>query len=280
MIYPRHSQRSDRPNRPPFSMRSEQPFKKVEPSLPKGLKHDEMKVYGVAAALALWDMRAIDIVRVYVTEPRLKEFGALLKWCANQKKAYHILTDAELEAVSGSVHHEGVVLIAKSRPILHDEDLPQSLETLPKNCILLYLDGVQNPHNVGAILRSAAHFGVPYVLGRYGALKALGSAGYRVAEGGAEHCQLVTLRDPSKAVALLKEKGFQIVATAANGTNSLKTHPLRGRILLVLGGEIEGVSPMMLGRADVTIRIPGTGHVESLNVSVATGVLLSHFTAQ
>jgi TrmH RNA methyltransferase len=239
-----------------------------------------MKVYGVAAALALWDMRAVDIIRVYVTTERLKEFGGLLKWCAKQKKAYHILTSAELETVSGSVHHEGVTLIARARPMLTDEDFSQALSSLPEHCMLVYLDGVQNPHNVGAILRTAAHFGVRYVIGRQGALKSLGSAGYRVAEGGAEHCQIVTIRDPSRTIAELRSKGFQIVATASNGDQDLSSEPLRGRVLLVLGGEVEGVSAMMLGRADRTVRIPGTGHVESLNVSVAAGVAMSHYSAK
>ncbi len=268
MKYPRHPSKPTPPS--PVDLKP----------TPRGLKAGEMKIYGVSAALALWESRASDIIRVYIAENRLKEFGGLLKWCAKQKKAYHILTPKELEAVSGSVHHEGVVFIAKSRLELEDEEFYLALEKLPKSCLLVYLDGVQNPHNVGAIMRTAAHFGVPYLLGKKGNLKSIGSAGYRIAEGGAEHCQLVTLSDPKKAIDTLRAKNFKILATDANADHALGQSPLPERVLFILGGEVEGVSDLMLGRSDLTVRIPGTGHVESLNVSVATGILMSHFFAK
>jgi tRNA G18 (ribose-2'-O)-methylase SpoU len=71
----------------------------------------EIKVYGRNACAALWQHRAADIVRVYVTEPMLKDFGPLLKWCAKNKKAYHVLDNASMEKVAQSVHHEGVVIL-------------------------------------------------------------------------------------------------------------------------------------------------------------------------
>ena len=238
----------------------------------------EIKYYGLHACQFIWKKRAKDIIRVYLDESNVKTFKPLLKWCAGNKKAYHIVPEEELQKVSESVHHEGVCILARQPAAMNAQDFLAAL-TQPKVC-LLYLDGVQNPHNIGSILRSCAHFGVPYVLGEQGKLPALSPSACRIAKGGAELVQLVTLPSPLKTLQALKAKGFTFVSTSSHGGTSLYKVSLSPKTVIIMGSESDGVSDSLFSLATTKIQIPGTGEVESLNVSVATSLCLGEYYRQ
>ena len=165
---------------------------------------NEQKYYGLHACLAIWAKRPYDVVRVYAHESNIKALTPILKGCAAQKKAYHIVSTEELNRITDSVHHEGVCILAKEpRPISFSE-LIESIRG-SKVC-LLYLDGVQNPHNIGSIMRTCAHFGIPYILGDR--LPSLSASACRIAKGGAELVRLVQLDQPPAALEQLKKLGF------------------------------------------------------------------------
>lgn len=228
--------------------------------------------HGVRACAALFARRPEAIVRVYVTEPRRRQFAPLLAWCGRERKGFQVLADDNLARLTGSIHHEGVAILARQLPRWTLADLlgrPTGL-TGP----LLYLDGVQNPHNLGSILRSAAHFGVGAILGRAGDLPPLSPAAVRVAEGAAESVPVCDLADPAADLGRLRQAGWRLVVTTSHAGDPLYAAILPARAVLVLGSEGEGVSPAIDRLADLRVRIPGTGAVESLNVSVACGVAL------
>lgn len=243
------------------------------------INKSEMKVYGFHACMALFEQRPESIIRVYCDEPRVKMLSALLKWCAANKKAYHIIPSEELEKVTQSVHHEGVCILAKQAEVLTFEDLLSQLPKLPKRQCWLYLDGVGNPHNVGSIVRVCAHFGIPYILGDK-SLQQLSASSYRVAKGGAEVVQLVAMPNPKRGLQQLKDAGFAIVASSNQAEKSLYTYRFPQRTLLAFGSEGEGLSQMLLRESTVTVQIPGSGQVESLNVAVAAGLCLGEFWRQ
>ncbi len=226
-----------------------------------------MKYYGFHACLAIWKKRPQDIIRVYLDPIHLKALRPLLKWCAENKKAYHIIEAKELEKVSGSVHHEGVCLLAKE-----PKEAPPSFAKDGKAC-LLYLDGVQNPHNLGAILRSAAHFSLSGILGT----KDLSPSCCRIAMGGSEIVPLFAPKDP---FSWLKQNRFAILATSSHQGEPLYHFRFPPRSALIFGSETEGVSKTLLTKADHCIRIPGSGSVESLNVSVAAALCMSEYYRQ
>ncbi len=229
----------------------------------------ELKYYGFHACLAIWKKRPQDIVRIYLDPALLKRCKPLLKWCAQTKRAYHIVEPLELEKISESVHHEGICLLAKKPP------MASSLST--KNGCLIYLDGVQNPHNLGAIVRSAAHFGTLGIIGEKKILPALSPSSCRIAQGGAEEISLLPLSSP---ISWLKENRYALIATSSHKGEELYNFRFPPRAALVLGSETEGVSKQLLSQADHLIRIPGTGSIESLNVSVATALCLSEYYRQ
>jgi TrmH RNA methyltransferase len=228
--------------------------------------------HGVRACEALFVRRPEAIVRVYLTEPRRRQFAKLVAWCAASRKGFQIVADENLARLTGSIHHEGVAILAKQLPRLSLADLLGRGASLTGP--LVYLDGVQNPHNLGSILRTAAHFGAAAVVGRAGDLPPLSPAAVRVAEGAAEAVPVADLADPAADLGRLKREGWRVVVTSSHGGESLYTAALPPRAVLVLGSEGAGVSRAVDALADLRVRIPGTGTVESLNVSVACGVVL------
>jgi TrmH RNA methyltransferase len=142
-------------------------------------------------------------------------------------------------------------------------------------CLVL-LEGVTNPHNLGAIARVAAHFGVHGILVS-GDAPTLSAAVHRTAEGGLEHIPVVRVGDPVAALALLREAGYVGIATSSHTGDTLGRVSLPEKALFLLGSERDGLSDRLLEAAGLCLRIPGTGAVESLNVATATAVLLAEY---
>ena len=236
----------------------------------------ELKYYGIHACLALSEKRRQDIIRVYLDESNVKTFSPLLKWCAAEKKVYRILPPAELNKVADSIHHEGICIQAKELPPLKEAEFRLMLGKSLKTC-LLYLDGIQNPHNIGSIIRTAAHFGVPYILGEN--LPSLSPSACRIAKGGAEIVRLVSLTTPLETLRWLKAQGFSFVGTSSHRGTSLFQYSFSPRSILAMGSESTGVSEQLLKTGSL-VQIPGTSAVESLNVSVATALCLGEYTRQ
>lgn len=249
------------------------------PRAPEGTR--ELKYYGRAACEALFRARPEEIVRVYLEKDLIPQFSELLKRLAADRKAYHLVTGEELEKITESVHHQGICILARERPVL---TLPELLSRLKaaegKPQMLVYLDGVENPHNLGAIVRTCAHFGVRYVLGARQRLPRLSPSACRVAEGGAEQVELVFLDEPLLDLETLSKRGFRLLATSGARGTPLYRYRFPAQAILALGAEVEGISAAMEQAAADLLCIPGTGKVESLNVGVAFGVIAGEFYRQ
>lgn len=241
---------------------------------------EEMKYYGYHACLAILERRPQDIIRVYCEESKVKPLGALLKWCANNKKAYHIVAAAELEKVTQSVHHEGVCVLARKPQVPSFDELVRSLPKMGPRICMIYLDDVQNPHNLGSILRVSAHFGVPYILGDAEHLPQLSASSCRIAQGGAEMVPVIPLAHPKRAIEQLKKLGFGLVATSSHADKSLYGYAFPPRTILAFGSESTGLTRAIADLSTAAVQIPGTGEVESLNVSIASALCLGEYWRQ
>jgi TrmH RNA methyltransferase len=239
----------------------------------------ELKYYGLAACQSIWQARPEDVIRIYLLESRTRDCGAMLKWAAAQRKAYHIVNEDDLEKLTESIHHQGICLLAREPLPFAFADLLEEIEEETRPVMLVYLDGVENPHNLGAILRTCAHFGIGYVLGEAGKLPTASPSACRVAEGGAEHVKLISVKDKQKALRELKGLGFEVMTTAARG-QSLYQHQFNKRSLIIMGAEGTGVSRALQHLADKTLMIPGSGAVESLNVASAFSIVSGEFVRQ
>lgn len=242
------------------------------------MKNLESKYYGFHTCLSLWKKRPADVVRVYLDKNRVSELKPLLKWCADNKRAYHIIPEEELIKVSESIHHEGVCLLAKNPPPLSVSEFLKQVGD--KKMGLLYLDGVENPHNLGSIVRTAAHFDFNLILGEAGKLPNLSPSACRVAKGGAEFVEIVHLQKPKETLAVLKKRGFSFITTSSHKGESLFTFSFPAKSVIIMGSESLGVSKSLNEFTTHSIQIPGTSQVESLNVSVATALCLGEYYRQ
>ena len=237
----------------------------MEPS-----KREESKICGRHASRAVFTTRPGDIVRVFVSDKKTQDFGDLLKYCAENRMPYRVVGDAELEKVSGARHHEGICVVAHAPPpAVLDEVLAAKGAGL-----VLALDGVSNPHNIGTLLRTAAHFGARAVLVG-GPLKRLSAASYRTAEGAAEHVPVLFAADLGPMLGDCKKAGYSICATSSHKGRDLYEQALPSRCCVLLGAERTGLSDALMASADSHICIAGTSAVESLNVASSAAVFLA-----
>lgn len=243
---------------------------------PPGRGNDELRLYGWNAVQALFEHRPQALRKLYLTEALIPRMQPVLKWCVANRVGYRVVEDGDLNKLAATTHHEGLVADVLRAPML---DLEEWLATLPadKPVLALWLDGVGNPHNFGAILRSAAHFGVAGLLLPPGATLALSGAAARVAEGGAESVPLVRLPAVPEAMAQLRAAGLSLAATLVDGGEDLFASTLPARLVYVMGAEGEGMDRELAQACDHQVSIPGTGAVESLNVASATAVLLAQW---
>lgn len=238
-------------------------------------------MYGVSAVAAVMAQRPEQVLSIAHTRAARKPLASVLREAARRRIAYREVDDEELARIAGSLHHEGVCLLAR-------EPGAPDLETIVRRTeprgLIVALDGVQNPHNIGAILRTAAFFGAVGLLlaGQRGArAEGLPPAALRVAEGGAEHVGVVRVPDLAATLRQLAQAGLSIVGADAHAKRSLTELRWPARGVLVLGSEAVGLAREVRDLCDVTVRVVGRGAVESLNVSVAAGVMLaSHAASQ
>lgn len=233
----------------------------------------ELRLYGFNAVQAAFGRRPEALRKLYLTEARVGELKAMLKWCAANRIGYRIVAEDDLRKLAASTHHEGVVAdMLREAPLPFEDWLAQ----LPEGpACALWLDGVGNPHNLGAILRSAAHFGVSGLLLPADSDLQLSGAAARVAEGGAESVPWVRMGDPASDIDALHRAGFILAATLVEGGDDVFASPLPSRLIYVMGAEQAGMDREFAQRCDRRVSIPGTGAVESLNVASATAVLLA-----
>jgi TrmH RNA methyltransferase len=234
-------------------------------------KDEEMIVPGIYAAQKALEKRGDDFLRLFVTKESMSRVKSLVRFAVENKRPYHIVTVEELEKISGTSHHQGVVLVSRKR----------ELSTLKKEeGFILALEDVSNPHNVGAIIRSAAHFGVSSLLGEK-AGNFFSAAALRTSQGGSESLNFISANSFLDAILELKRQGYTIIGTSGHSDDSrlknLFSYKWAPKSVLVMGAESIGMGAPVTKACDVLLTIPGTGAVESLNVTAATTVFLADF---
>lgn len=239
---------------------------------PKGL-NTEMKIYGANACEATFERRIQDIVKVYVETDKVKNFSRLLKKCAEKKIAYKIIPQEEMNKVTESGHHEGICCLVKKKEIINFKKFLSRINEQSKHACVVALEKVQNPHNIGAILRVCANFAVDALLLQEPQL-AMSGAVCRTAEGGAEWVQIIETGELVKAIEEFKKQGFTIYGSSSHAKASLQKVKFSKKSVILFGSEADGLSPALTKCCDHILLIPTSGHVESLNVSCAASVIL------
>ena len=201
---------------------------------------------------------------------------------ASEKKAEVIKTDQkEIDSFTADNDNRGAVLILTARKVnrIKPQSLKNFLENLNKNnSIVLLLDGITDPQNFGAVLRSADQFGVDLVL-IPGSRSAAENSTVRKTSAGASEYVFVVEDNLARSIDALKKNGFWVYGADMSGKPCM-SQDLRGRIALIMGSEGKGISRLLAEKCDGLIKIPSSGHIDSFNVSVACGILLYEIARQ
>jgi RNA methyltransferase, TrmH family len=233
-----------------------------------------LRVAGLPAVSALFATAPERVERLFFDERAKPLVGAFCAALARARRPYRLVGAEELERVAGTVLHGGVVAVARPRPVPR-LDLAEAPRWAREGALLPLLDGIGNPHNLGAIARTATFFGLPrLVLSDHPAQAGPSDAAYRVAEGGLDH--LAVYHAPGFAATLGELRRFyRVVGTAAADGRALDTFAAGDRpVALVLGNEEEGLPRATLVACDAVVTIPGSGRVQSLNVSASAAILI------
>ena len=181
-----------------------------------------------------------------------------------------------LEKMAGLPFHQGVVAAVRPNPVFNEKDLEALLKQSP-NCLLLGLDQVTDPHNLGACIRTAAAMGVEAVIVPRDRSASLTPTARKVAAGGAEKVKFIQVTNLARTLAQIKDEfNVRVVGTMLDE----KALPLQQfdftgtAVCVVMGAEDTGLRPITQSQCDQTVYIPMAGNLQSLNVSVATGMAL------
>jgi TrmH RNA methyltransferase len=238
-------------------------------------RHREMKVCGINACLALFNNRPHQISKAYLTQRNLEAFSDLMRYLSKNRVGYNVVTTDEMVKIAGGEHHEGICLVVKTP---ETRTTIEELASRPGPQLVLAFEKLKDPHNLGAIARSAAHFGASCLLLGPGS-STPSAASFRIAEGGIEFLELRYTGDFARDLRTFSKKGFAIFTTSSHEGAALADLKFPERAVLVLGQEDTGLTKgsLALGKP---VQIPGSGNVESLNVAVAGAVLASEFRRQ
>jgi TrmH RNA methyltransferase len=240
----------------------------------KPRRSEALHIAGLAAVSALFRQAPERVERLFFLPDMGRAVGPLCQALGRARKPYRQVQSEELTRIAGTAMHGGVVALAKPRPVIA-LDLPEAASWAPSVPLLVILDGIGNPHNLGAIARTAAFLGIDrLVISDDPAQAAPSEAAYRVAEGGLEFVQVFRASGLAQALQQLKP-AYRVVGTALGRGRKPEALPRDRAIALVLGNEERGLLPATLQACDEIVTIPGSGWVQSLNVA-ATAAILMH----
>lgn len=227
-------------------------------------------INAVSAALEAGQDLAEVLIDGKARNPRLAEIGSAAK-AAGVALRYVPLDQIDREAAGA--RHQGVIARVQSTRSYDERDLDALIEAAEKP-LLLILDGVQDPHNLGACLRSAAAAGATAVIVPKDRAASLTPTARKVAAGGAERVPLVRVTNLARCMKDLQDAGIWIVGLAGEAESSLYAVDFKGPMAIAMGGEGEGLRRLTREHCDYLAKIPMASGMESLNVSVAAGISL------
>jgi len=240
----------------------------------KHKKQEEFTLYGWNACMSAFKKRPDCLLRLFFSRARASQVKEVKFWCAERKLPFRQLDQESLNKVASGTHHEGIVMVV--RPRLCDSVHKLIRGSIENKGLVVALDGIENPHNQGAILRSCAYFTTQgLILPRSGTVAGITSSAARMAEGAWESVPVYRTTDLSSSLRDFRQRGWFVVGADPDAGKSLSSVKITFPTVLVLGNEKEGLSDSVKRRCDSLVNIPGQGEMQSLNVSVAAGIMLA-----
>ena len=238
-------------------------------------------IYGMHAVDALLEKQPERVIEVYALKGRDDErLNSITAKAREWGVSVQFMQRKALDEKSEGEQHQGIMARVKAVKILTDNDLDACISNLDVPPFLLILDGVTDPHNLGACLRSADAAGVHAVIIPKDNSASLTPVVRKVACGAAESVPLIHVTNLARTMRALQDKGIWIYGTAGEATQNIYDCKLAGGMALAMGAEGKGLRRLTREHCDELIKLPMAGAVSSLNVSVATGICLFEVVRQ
>lgn len=241
----------------------------------------KVAIFGLHPARAILEQQPERLVEIFVTrERRDKPLQEIVSLAQRLGVRVQFVPKATLDKKTDGGNHQGILITATAVPPLNEHDLDRLCEEAGARAFFLVLDGVTDPHNLGACLRTADAAGVTAVIVPKDKSASITPIVSKVACGAAETVPFVQVTNLARTLRQLQERQVWVIGTAGEATRTLYNVDMRGAVALVMGAEGDGMRRLTRETCDELIRIPLLGTVSSLNVSVATGVCLYEVVRQ
>lgn len=232
-------------------------------------------VYGLHAVTTLLQRSPEQVVELWVMKGRVDaRMQRVLELAQEQQLDVREADKGLMNQKADEGNHQGIIAWRKPVQNKTEKHLPDILDSISGTPLILILDGVTDPHNLGACLRTADAAGVQLVIAPKDKSAPLNATAAKVACGAAEAVPYIQVTNLARTMKDLQERGIWIVGTAGEAERSIYQQDMKGPIALVMGAEGSGMRRLTREHCDYLVNIPMAGEVSSVNVSVATGICL------
>ena len=236
---------------------------------------DKDIIVGIHAVRILLKIRPFDVYEIYSSDRKSKKFSKIFHEAEKNNLVIQNISNDKIYEISNVKSHQGILAIAKKKTEILEKDMISFLDKQPKNKILLILDEVSDPRNFGACLRISDAYSISAVIIKdYGSVS-LNETVRKVAAGAAETIPVIKVKNISRVIEVLKKNSYWIYGADDKAHDDVNAMSFKIPIALVIGGEAEGLRKKTLGSCDHTLKINMSGVVESLNMAVATGIIVN-----
>ena len=216
-----------------------------------------------------------DINKIYITKGELKGSINKIIAIANEKKVIIVQKDKkQMDMMAQSENYQGVIAVVPPYEYVDVEDILEVAKERNEDPFILILDGIEDTHNLGAIIRTAETAGVHGIIIPKRRAAQVNSTVSKVASGALEYMKIARVNNITDTISKLKDKGVWICGTAIDADKFYYDQNLTGPLAIVIGNEGKGISDLVKRNCDFLVKIPMKGKVTSLNASVSTGIIV------
>ena len=219
------------------------------------------------------------VEKVIINKESNTKLDEIINLCSKSQVKYEVVDKKGLERIAKSSHHQGVIAFVKPYEYCYVEDILRFAEQKQEDPFILILDGIEDPHNVGALIRTAECLGVHGVIIPKNRACEINETVFKTSAGAIAHMKVAQVTNISQTIDKLKDKNIWCYALEA-GNNVLQDTNLQGGVALVVGSEGKGVSKLVTKTCDATISIPMFGAINSLNASNAGAIAMYEVVRQ
>ncbi len=244
------------------------------------MKKNVESISGYHSVRILLEVRPYDVLEIIFIKSEEKKYLDIINLAKKHKIEVKFLVKNKFEKLTKVVTHQGVIAFAKRKPLIKEKELLNYVNKIAGNKILLALDDIKDPRNLGACLRICDAFKISGIIIKSNNSSVVNETAKKVAAGGAEITPIIEVTNIKRTMSLLKKNNFWVYGASDSADTDIGDISFNFPCVLIIGGEEKGIKPSLIEACDSLVKIPMYGHVESLNLSVAAGIILHKMLLQ